>query len=266
MNHLLRSHAPISELAWTQIDDEARERLEPALGARKLVDFSGPLGWQHSATNVGRVAPVKKSPVAGVTGLSRQVLPLLELRADFTVSRAELQNIDRGAVDADYESLDRAARQIATAENTAVMHGWADLVTGIFEQAPFSKRALGIDPLTFPQTITAAAGDLRSSGVGGPYGLALDPDHYRLAIETAENGGTLLMEHLGEILGGPIVWTPGLKGGVVISQRGGDFLLETGQDLSVGYDSHDADLVHLYIQESLSFRVATPEAAAALAP
>ena len=23
MNHLLRSHAPISELAWTQIDDEA---------------------------------------------------------------------------------------------------------------------------------------------------------------------------------------------------------------------------------------------------
>ena len=29
----------------------------------------------------------------------------------------------------------------------------------------------------------------------------------------------------------------------MISQRGGDFLLETGQDLSVGYDSHDADLV-----------------------
>ena len=266
MNHLLRSHAPISELAWTQIDDEARERLEPALGARKLVDFSGPLGWQHSATNVGRVTPVKKSPVAGVTGLSRQVLPLLELRADFTVSRAELQNIDRGAVDADYESLDRAAVRIATAENTAVIHGWADLITGIFEQAPYAKRALGPDPLTFPQTISAAVSDLRLSGVGGPYGLALDPDHYRLATETAENGGTLLMEHLGEILGGPVVWTPGLKGGVVISQRGGDFLLESGQDLSVGYDSHDADLVNLYIQESLSFRVATPEAAVALAP
>ena len=266
MNHLLRSHAPISELAWEQIDDEARERLAPALGARKLVDFSGPLGWQHSATNVGRVAPVKKSPVQGVTALSRQVLPLLELRADFTVSRAELMNIDRGALDADFESLDGAARQIAMAENTAVMHGWVDLITGIFEQAPFAERALGVKPLTFPQTITAAVGDLRSSGVAGPYGLALDPDHYRLAVETAESGGTLLMEHLGEILGGPIVWTPGLKGGVVISQRGGDFLLESGQDLSVGYDSHDADLVHLYIQESFSFRVATPEAAVALTP
>ena len=266
MNHLLRSHAPISELAWSQIDEEARERLEPALGARRLVDFSGPLGWQHSATNVGRVTPVKESPVAGVTGLSRQVLPLLELRADFTISRAELQNIDRGAVDADYESLDNAARQIATAENTAVMHGWADLITGIFEQAPFAERALGAKSLTFPQTITAAVADLRSSGVGGPYGLALDPDHYRLASETAENGGTLLMEHLAEILGGPIVWTPGLSGGIVISQRGGDFLLESGQDLSVGYDSHDGDEVRLYIEESFSFRVATPEAAAALAP
>ena len=56
--------------------------------------------------------------------LAREVLPLLELRSDFTVSRSELQNIDRGAVDADFESLDRAARQIAMAENAAVMHGW----------------------------------------------------------------------------------------------------------------------------------------------
>ena len=62
------------------------------------------------------------------------------------------------------------------------------------------------------------------------------------------------------------MWTPGLSGGVVISQRGGDFLLEAGQDLSVGYDSHDADEVRLYIEESLSFRVATPEAAVALTP
>jgi uncharacterized linocin/CFP29 family protein len=73
------------------------------------------------------------------------------------------------------------------------------------------------------------------------------------------------MEHLREILGGPVVWTPGLSGGVVVSLRGGDFVLESGQDLSVGYDSHDAEEVRLYIQESFSFRVATPEAAAVLA-
>jgi len=69
---------------------------------------------------------------------------------------------------------------------------------------------------------------------------------------------------LGEILGGPIVWAPGMNGGVVVSLRGGDFLLDSGQDLSIGYESHDADSVQLYLEESFSFRVATPEAAVPL--
>lgn len=266
MNHLLRSHAPISDVGWEQIDDEAKERLEPALAARRLVDFTGPLGWQHSATNLGRVKPLEDPPVEGVAALRREVLPLVELRADFSVSRAELRDIDRGAVDADFDSLDRAAHQIATAENTAVLHGWGELIRGIVELAPHQERALGSDPLNFPQVITAAVSDLRTSGIDGPYGLALDPGHHRLATETAEHGGTLLIEHLREILGGPIVWTPGVHGGAVISLRGGDFLFESGQDLAVGYESHDGDEVRLYIQESFSFRVATPEAAAALAP
>ena len=60
------------------------------------------------------------------------------------------------------------------------------------------------------------------------------------------------------------MWAPGVDGAVVVSLRGGDFLLESGQDLSIGYDAHDADSVHLYLVESFSFRVATPEAAVAL--
>ena len=85
-------------------------------------------------------------------------------------------------------------------------------------------------------------------------------------IETAEHGGHLLFDHLRKILGGPIVWSPGVDGGVVLSQRGGDFLFDSGQDLSVGYEDHDADAVRLYLEESFSFRVATPEAAVAIAP
>ena len=48
-NHLLRSHAPISDSNWTLLDEEARERLSAPLAARKLVDFSGPHGWERSA-------------------------------------------------------------------------------------------------------------------------------------------------------------------------------------------------------------------------
>ena len=33
MNHLLRSHAPISDGGWTLLDQEATERLTPALAA-----------------------------------------------------------------------------------------------------------------------------------------------------------------------------------------------------------------------------------------
>ena len=83
-------------------------------------------------------------------------------------------------------------------------------------------------------------------------------------IETAEHGGFPLFDHLRKILGGPIVWAPGVDTGVVLSQRGGDFLFESGEDLSVGYESHDAERVTLYLEQSFSFRVASPEAAVAI--
>jgi len=57
MNHLLRGHAPITEGGWEEIDAEAVERLRPALAARRFVDFDGPLGWDHSATNRAVSAP-----------------------------------------------------------------------------------------------------------------------------------------------------------------------------------------------------------------
>jgi uncharacterized linocin/CFP29 family protein len=267
MNHLLRAHAPISDRAWEQIDQEARERLEPALAARKLVDFVGPLGWEHSAANLGRTTALPGSPAPGAWGLQRQVLPSVELRADFLVSREELRDIDRGAADPDFDSLDNAAQQIAIAENAAVLSGWPDAIRGVAEVSPYPRQPLGHAPEHYPQHIARAVSDLRTKGVGGPYGLALAPELYRLALQSTEHGGALLAEHLEKILGdGPIVWTPGLEGAVVISLRGGDFILECGQDLSVGYNSHDTAQVELYIQESFNFRVATPEAAVVLGP
>jgi uncharacterized linocin/CFP29 family protein len=231
MNHLLRSIAPVSEAGWTLLDEEARERLTPALAARKLVDFSGPLGWDHSATNLGRTSPLD-SAREGVGSLVRRVLPLVELRADFALSREELRDADRGAQDIDLTALDNAAHEIAVAENVAVFHG---------------ERLL-------------------CHGVAGPYGLALGREPYRRVVETAEHGGYPLFDHLQKILDGPIVWAPGVIGAVVLSLRGGDFLFESGQDLSIGYGSHDEQSVRLYLQESFSFRVATAEAAVELIP
>jgi uncharacterized linocin/CFP29 family protein len=263
MNHLLRSVAPISDDGWQLLDGEAKQRLAPALAARRLVDFSGPHGWSHSATNIGRTSALATAPGDGVTGLQRRVLALVEVRADFAVSLEELRDADRGAADAALDELDRAAHRIAVAENLAVFHGWTGAITGITEASPHDPVALG-EPNDYPSAAAMAVERLLKSGIAGPYGLALGSEEYRRVIETAEHGGYPLLEHMRRILDGSIVWAPGVQGAVLVSQRGGDFLFDCGQDLSIGYDSHDEEAVRLYLQMSFSFQAATPEAAVAL--
>ncbi len=266
-NHLLRSHAPISDSNWKLLDDEARERLAGALAARKLVDFSGPHGWEHSATNLGRTASVAATPCDGVTALQRRVLPLVELRAEFAISRAELRDDDRGAPDADLEPLDDAAHRLAVAENKAVFHGWPEAsITGIAEASPHQGVQLGNEPDGYPRPVASAVEQLLHSGVSGPYALALGGDEYKRVVQTAEHGGHLLLDHLRKILEGPIVWAPGVQGAIVLSLRGDDFVLESGQDVSIGYLDHDREVVRFYLEESFSFHVATPEAAVPLKP
>ena len=206
----------------------------------------------------------RASPHAGVAAAQRRVQPLAELRADFTVSLKELRDLDRGALDVDLASLDDAAHRIAVAENVAVLHGWADAaITGVAGASPHEARALGEDPDSYPSAVAAAVELLLRTGVGGPYGMALGREQYRRVVETAEHGGCLLLDHLRKILDGPIVWAPGVEGAVVLSQRGGDFIFDCGQDLSIGYRRHDDEVVHLYIEESFTFVVATPDAAVA---
>lgn len=266
MNHLLRSVAPISDAGWETLDQEARQRLTPALAARKLVEVSGPHGWTHSASNLGRTEQLASGAVEGVSGRARRVLPLVELRADFSVSREELRDADRGAADIDLGDLDLAAHRIATAENVAVLRGWEGASRGIAGAATLEALELGAGADSYPQLVAQAVEALLASGVEGPCGLALGPREYRLAVGAAESGGYPVLEHLRAILDGPIAWAPGLQGGAVVSQRGGDFAFELGQDISIGYDSHDEEHVRLYLQESFSFQVNTPEAAVVLLP
>ena len=267
MNHLLREQAPITEKGWQLIDDEARERLASALAARKLVDFAGPHGWQRSAVDLGRTKDLAAAPVDGVLATQRRVLAMVELVASFAVSRAELRDADRGAEDVDLSALDEAAHRVATAENRAVFHGWdAAGIKGIAEASTHEAIALGSDCDHYPRRVAHAVEALLRAGVDGPYGLALGPDAYTNVLERTEHGGYPLFDHLRKIIGGPLVWAPGVDGAVVVSLRGGDFLFDVGEDLSIGYTSHDAESVELYLVETFAFRVASDDAAVALTP
>ena len=267
MNHLLRSRAPVTDAGWELLDHEARSRLTAALAARKVIDFAGPYGWEHSATNLGRTTEVPVGPVEGVIALQRKVLPLVELRANFAVPLAQLQDNDRGRPDVDLRALDEAAHRIAVTENVAVFHGWSEVeMMGIAEASPHRAQSLGPAVEYYPRPVAAAVELLLQTGIGGPYALALGREQYTLVVETAERGGYPLLDHLRKILDGPVVWAPGVIGAVVVSLRGGDFRFESGQDLAIGYDRDDDEAVHLYIEESFSFVVATPEAAVPLEP
>ena len=128
------------------------------------------------------------------------------------------------------------------AENIAVFHGWEGALTGVARglAARAARARRGRQRLP-ARSSRAPSSSCSARGIAGPYGLALGREQYRRVIETAEHGGYPLLDHLKEILGGPIVWAPGCEGAIVLSLRGGDFVLESGQDLSIGYDSHDAE-------------------------
>lgn len=265
MNHLFRELAPVSAAAWEQIEDEAKRTLRTLLAGRRLVDFAGPQGWETSALSTGRTAVAAAPPPGTVEARVRQVLPFVELRAVFDMRREELDAVDRGAKDPDTDPVIDAARRIAIAEDRAIFHGYAAAgIKGIAE-GPATKLRLSGPVEDYPVLIASALNTLRDRGVGGPYAIALSERCYTDLTE-ATKGGYPVLEHVRRLIDGPLVWAPGLEGAVILSQRGGDFALTVGQDFAIGYLNHDAERVRLYIEESFTFWVLSPQAAIHLAP
>jgi uncharacterized linocin/CFP29 family protein len=266
VNHLSRELAPISDEAWEQIDAEARRSLTHYLAARRLVDFKGPLGWGLSSLDIGRVEHLAALPTEGVQAARRQTLPVIEFRASFSLSRAELAAAERGASDLDLSAVIAASHSASLAEDGAIFHGYpAAAMAGIVPSSPYDAVAIGDDYSHYPEHVAKAVAVLRAAGIAGPYAMAMGARCFTGVVETTEHGGYPVFEHLRNILGSEVIWAPAVDGAVIMSQRGGDFEITVGQDLSIGYTAADADSVHLYIEESFAFRINTPEAAIHLA-
>lgn len=264
MNELLREYAPISDEAWKQIDEEATRTLKTLLAARRLVDFKGPLGWSCASVSTGRTRTLSPSLQDGVVAKLRLSLPLIEIRIPFEVNREELDAIGRGNANPDLDSVRNAARAAAIAEDRAIFQGYhsADM-EGIFPAAASQGLTIPSDFGAYPDVVAEATHRLRSEGVSGPYGVALGPRCYT-GLTRSTLRGYPVINHVRELVDGPIVWAPAADGAVVMSLRGGDFELIVGQDFSVGYLDHTSTSVLLYLQESFTFRVLSPEAAVPL--
>jgi uncharacterized linocin/CFP29 family protein len=263
MNNLHRELAPISDAAWAGIEEEAKRTFTLHLAGRRVAEVQGPGGTSLAAVGTGHLADVSP-PIDGVAARLRQVQPLVELRVPFSLSRQTIDDVERGAGDPDWQPVIDAARTIATAEDRIIFSGYtAGHVPGVQTSGPDRQpRELPADPRMYPDAISQAVTALRLRGIGGPYSLLLNADAYTAVSETSDHGYPV-REHLTRVVDGEIIWAPAIDGAALVSQRGGDYELHLGQDLSIGYQSHDAGQVVLYFVESLTFRVLTPEAAIA---
>ncbi|WP_280345460.1 family 1 encapsulin nanocompartment shell protein [Nocardia neocaledoniensis] len=263
MNNLHRELAPISGEAWAQIEEEATRTFKRNIAGRRVVDLSGPHGVAFSALNRGRLTSIS-SPDEGVVAHQRVVQPLVELRVPFTLKRSELDDIERGAPDADLDNLKDAAQKIAFAEDRAIFESYAAAgITGIRAAASNEPVELPSNVVDIPDAISHALTGLRLAGVQGPYSVVLSAELYTQVSETSDHGHPI-RTHIERLIDGEIIWAPAITGGFALTTRGGDFELAVGQDLSIGYLSHDADTVRLYFQETFTFLVSTSEAAVSL--
>jgi uncharacterized linocin/CFP29 family protein len=263
MNNLHRELAPVSDAAWAQIEDEATRTLKRHLAARRVVDVHGPAGLTLAAVGTGHLAPLAP-PLEAVLARARQVQPLVELRVPFELDRQAVDDVERGALDSDWQPVKDAARRLAFAEDRAVFDGYAAAgITGLREGTSNPVATLPADARAFPDAITGAISQLRLVGVHGPYRAVLSADAYTAVSETSDYGYPVL-EHIRRLVSDEIVWAPAISGAFVLSTRGGDFALHLGQDVSIGYASHTETTVRLYLEETFTFLLLTAEAAVAL--
>ncbi|MFC4032266.1 family 1 encapsulin nanocompartment shell protein [Streptomyces polygonati] len=266
MNNLHRELAPVSAAAWADLEAEATRTFKRNVAARRIVDVPEPGGLELAAVSTGHLDPAVPAPGDGVIARVRRSQPVVELRVPFTVDRAQVDDVERGARDADWQPVKDAARALAFAEDRAVFEGYpAAGITGIRAASSNTGLTLPADVRAYPDVISRAISALRLAGVDGAYTLALSADAYTAVNETSDHGYPI-HEHLARLVNGDIIWAPAIDGAFLLATRGGDFELRLGQDVSIGYLGHDADTVELYFQESLTFLVHTAEAAVALQP
>jgi uncharacterized linocin/CFP29 family protein len=265
MNNLYRELAPVTEGAWAEIELEATRTFKRNIAGRRVVDVSEPGGPVTAAISTGHLLDVA-SPGEGVVAHLRDSRPLVRLRVPFTLTRAAIDDVERGSQDSDWDPVKAAAKKLAFVEDRAIFEGYeAASIEGIRKCSSNTALKLPDDPSDMPDVISQALTELRLAGVDGPYSVLLSAEVYTKVSETTEHGYPI-REHLNRLVDGDIIWAPAIDGAFVLSTRGGDFDLQLGTDVCIGYLSHDADTVQLYLEETMTFLCYTAEASVALTP
>jgi uncharacterized linocin/CFP29 family protein len=252
---LYRELAPISEEVWKEIDERAKEVLMSYLSARKVVSVNGPKGLDFSAITEGRLANVEQKD--NICYGNYQVLPLTEARIEFEMERWELDNLNRGAKDVDYEPLEKAAKDMALFEEEAIYNGLEEAIIEGLKDSVYEELELREDPKGLMEDLTNGVIKLREAFVDGDLTLVVGKDAYKKIISGAP--GYPLKKRIKDLIGGEIVFSHVVDGAYLLPYNHDDLELTIGRDFSIGYQAHTNERVKFFIAESFTFRVLDPE-------
>lgn len=258
MDILKQSLAPVSAKAWQEIKSEAKRFLGTHLSARKFVEVVGPKGWDYAAVPAGKLEiPGNQNKDGVIYGISK-VQPLVEPRISFQLNIWELDNLTRGAKDIDLDPMEEAALKFAEFEEKAIYYGIKNAsITGLKECNQDNK-------LTFPDqvdnllpVVSEGITRLAKKSISGPYALIVSPEKWKKISSQVK--GYPLKVHLERIMGGPVILSHFIEEAFLAPADAEDLNLVLGQDISIGYESHNLKEVRFYFTESFTFQILDPD-------
>lgn len=254
MDFLKRELAPITANGWKEIEERATAVLSKELSARKFIRVTGPLGRDITSVTTGRMDVKTKDDIKyGVY----KIQPLTESRICFPLSRWELDNIERGAKDVDYSSLDDGVRKAAKFEEEAIFKGLEDgQIDGIYKSSSYETLDFGKTADETLKAIFDGILKLDAAFAKKPYVLVVSNEKwYYLNTIVKEYS---LPEKLEKILGQKIVVSKSINGAILLPFDDENIELVIGEDYAIGYQNHNESVVELFVTESFTFRVLDP--------
>ena len=122
-------------------------------GNRRIVEVSSPSGATTAAIGTGHLRDVA-APQDGVITHLREAQPLVRLRVPFTLNRTDIDDVERGAADSDWDPVKEAARTLAVVEDRAIFEGCPTAsIDGIRKSSSNPALALPKDTAEFPDVI-----------------------------------------------------------------------------------------------------------------
>jgi uncharacterized linocin/CFP29 family protein len=259
MDILRKSLAPISDQAWEEINEEAKETLTTALSARKFIDVVGPRGFDFAAVPTGRLDVPRNQGKGKVHYGIHDVMPMVEVRMPFELDIWELDNVARGNENIDLNNLVEAAKKIARFEEDAIYKGFKPAhIDGLMNISEHTEIQLAGNYNQLVDLLSQAIISFREEAVQGPFNLVVGHNLYQYI--NSYNMDYPLRNHIETIIKGSIILSDNIDNALLVASRGGDFRLTLGQDFSIGYEAHDKQKVQLYFSESFTFQVLDPAA------